>query len=344
MKFVIDESIPFIHGVFEPYAEVIYKIGADICKDDLLDADALISTSRTRCNEDLLEGTSVKIIATTTIGTDHMDMDYCSRKGIYVKNASGSKSGSVMNYVFSALYGAAARKSIPLTGATFGIVGLGSVGRRVESMAMTLGFKVMRCDPPRAAAEGPERFCTLDELLEGSDIVSLHVPLNDSTRAMADADFFSKMRLGAFFINTSRGELVVEDDLIRFIPKLGPVIIDAWNNEPDIDRDLMDLVDIATPHISGYSYQGKQQGTMMAVRAIARFFSISELYDFFPPAEVEGLEAVKLDLRGKTQGEIAAILQYNYPIFTDDFMFRMDPGGFQRLRQDYRYRREYYTD
>ena len=133
MKFVIDESIPFIHGVFEPYAEVIYKIGADICRDDLLDADALISTSRTRCNEDLLEGTSVKIIATTTIGTDHMDMDYCSRKGIYVKNASGSKSGSVMNYVFSALYGAAARKSIPLTGATFGIVGLGSVGRRVDS-------------------------------------------------------------------------------------------------------------------------------------------------------------------------------------------------------------------
>jgi len=137
---------------------------------------------------------------------------------------------------------------------------------------------------------------------------------------------------------------VVEDDLIRFIPKLGPVIIDAWNNEPDIDRDLMDMVDIATPHISGYSYQGKQQGTMMAVRAIARFFSIGELYDFFPPAEVEDLEAVKLDLRGKTQGEIAAILQYNYPIFTDDFMFRMNPDGFQRLRQGYRYRREYYTD
>lgn len=344
MKIVIDDSIPFIRGVFEPYAEVVYKDAGEICHEDLVDASALISRTRTRCNADLLENTGIKIIATTTISTDHVDVEYCERKGIYVKNAAGCNSGAVMNYVFSALYGAAARKSIPLTGTTLGIVGAGAVGRRVAAMGRNLGFKVLICDPPRAEKEGQDRFCTLDELLSSSDIVSMHVPLNSETRGMADASFFDKMREGAFFINTSHGGIVVEDDLIKAIPKLGPVIIDAWNNEPDIDRDLMDMVDIATPHISGYSYQGKQNGTMMAVRAVARFFSFPELYDFFPSAEVECLEAVKLDFHGKTQGEVAAILQYNYPIFTDDFIFRMNPDKFQTLRAGYRYRREFFTD
>lgn len=344
MKIVIDDSIPFIRGVFEPYADVVYKDAGEICHDDLVDASALISRTRTRCNAELLDGTEVKMIATTTIGTDHIDVDYCERKGIYFKNAAGCNSGAVMNYVFSALYGAAARKSIPLTGRTLGIVGAGAVGRRVEAFARSLGFKVLVCDPPRAEKEGQDRFTDLDTLLASSDIVSMHVPLNSETRGMADAAFFAKMSPGAFFINTSHGEIVVEDDLIKAIPNLGPVIIDAWNNEPDIDRDLMDLVDIATPHISGYSYQGKQNGTMMAVRAVARFFSFPELYDFFPAAEVECLEAVKLDFHGMSQGEVAAVLQYNYPIFTDDFMFRMNPDGFQKMRADYRYRREFYTD
>ena len=344
MKIVIDQAIPFVQGVFEPYADVVYREGAAICRDDIKDADALLTRSRTRCDEALLKGTRVKIIATATIGTSHIDIPWCEKNGIFFKTAAGSNAGGVMNYVISAMYGAAARKSIPLTGSTVGIVGAGSTGKRVEAAVRTLGFKTLVYDPPRAEAEGPGQFCSLRELLEGSDIVSLHLPVNDRTRDIANADFFSCMRHGALFINASNGGLVNEDDLINFAPKLGPIIIDTWKGEPDINRRLMDIADIATPHIAGYSYQGKQNATAMAVRAVARFFSISELYEYFPPTEFEGLEAVKLDLRGKTQGEITSMIQYNYPVFTDDFMFRINPEGFEEIRTNYRYRREFFTD
>lgn len=340
MKIVADKNIPFLEGVFEPYAEVVYVEGKEIEHSDITDADALIIRTRTRCNEELLEGTSVKIISTATIGTDHIDLDYCRRKGIIVYNAEGCNAGGVMQYVFSALYGIAARKSIKLTGANFGIVGVGHVGSKVEEMARYLGFNLLLCDPPRAEAEGSDKFCSLDYLLSNAQIVTMHTPLDETTRGMADVDFFSKMRPGSIFINASRGEVVDEQALMEAIPKLGAVVIDTWNNEPDINRELMDMVDIATPHIAGYSYQGKQNGTASAVRAVARCFGIVQLYDFFPKSEHPEMLPLKLDLNGKTQGEIAAIFQYNYPIFTDDFRFRMLPDNFEKMRSEYSYRRE----
>ena len=344
MKFVVDNAIPFIKGVFEPYADVEYIDGEDITRADIKDADALVIRTRTQCDSRMLRGSRVKMIATTTIGVNNIDMAYCSRHGIHVQNASGTVSGAVMNYVFSALYGAASRKSISLTGAVFGILGVGNVGSRVEQSARMLGFKVLRYDPLRARAEGPEDFCSLEQLLSEADIVTMHLPVNDTTRGMANADFFAKMKPGAFFINTAKGELVDEQALIEAAPKLGPVVIDAWCNEPDINRDLMQVADIATPHVSGYSYQGKLLATRSAVRAIARFYGLSELYDFFPVGDVAVRDAVRLDLRGKTQGEIASVFQYNYPIFTDDFMFRMNSESFNELRVKYRYRREFFIE
>ena len=343
IKIVVDDAIPFISGVFEPYADVVYKVGREISREDLLDAQALVIRTRTKCDAALLDGTKVKFIATATIGTDHIDHDYCDKAGIVVRNAAGCNAGGVMNYVFSALYGVASRKAIRLDGTKLGIVGVGNVGSRVDRVAGYLGFKVLKNDPPRMAAEGPDGFCPLDYLLQNSQVVTMHVPLDKTTFRMCDDAFFDKMKPGAIFINASRGEVVDDEALKRAIPKLGPVIIDTWNNEPDIDRELMNMVDIATPHIAGYSYQGKQNGTAASVRALARFFGFEKLYEFFPKTELESLEAVKLDLKGKKQGEITSALQYNYPIFTDDFMFRMDPGAFENLRSHYQYRREYYV-
>ena len=343
IKIVVDDAIPFISGVFEPYADVVYKVGREISREDLLDAQALVIRTRTKCDAALLDGTKVKFIATATIGTDHIDHDYCDKAGIVVRNADGCNAGGVMNYVFSALYGVASRKAIRLDGTKLGIVGVGNVGSRVDRVAGYLGFKVLKNDPPRMAAEGPDGFCPLDYLLQNSQVVTMHVPLDKTTFRMCDDAFFDKMKPGAIFINASRGEVVDDEALKRAIPKLGPVIIDTWNNEPDIDRELMNMVDIATPHIAGYSYQGKQNGTAASVRALARFFGFEKLYEFFPKTELESLEAVKLDLKGKKQGEITSALQYNYPIFTDDFMFRMDPGAFENLRSHYQYRREYYV-
>jgi erythronate-4-phosphate dehydrogenase len=344
IKIIVDDAVPFIKGVFEPYADVVYKAGKEICHDDLVDVDAMVIRTRTKCDSALLEGTPVKFIATATIGTDHIDFPYCDEKGIVVRNAAGCNAGGVMNYVFSALYGVASRKAVRLDGSKLGIVGVGNVGSRVDRVAGYLGFKVLKNDPPRMAAEGPEGFCSLDYLLQNANVVTMHVPLDETTKGMCNDSFFDMMKPGTIFINASRGEVVDEAALKRAIPKLGPVIIDTWNNEPDIDRELMDMVDIATPHIAGYSYQGKQNGTAAAVRSLSRFFGFEDLYEFFPKTEIVDLQAVKLDLKGKTQGEITSVLQYNYPIFTDDFMLRMDPGNFERMRSNYQYRREFYID
>ncbi len=344
MKFVVDKTIPFIENLFEPYAEVVYLEGKDISSDDVRDADGLVIRTRTKCNADLLDGSSVRMISTASIGSDHVDHEYCKEHGIHFATASGCNAVGVMNYVFAALYGIAARKSIDLEGKTLGIVGVGNTGSRVAAMARHIGLRTLLCDPPRAAVEGPDSFCPLDSLLKQADIVTLHVPLSDQTRKMANDRFFRRMKPGALFINTARGEVVDESALMRAIPKLGAVIIDTWNNEPYVNLDLVEKVDIATPHIAGYSYQGKQNGTALAVRAIARFFGIEPLYEFFPETPLAELEAIKLNLKGKPQGEIASVLSYNYPIFTDDFMFRMNPAGFENLRLNYSYRREFYVE
>lgn len=344
LKIVADKAIPFLEGVFDPYADMTYLPGDKIGPEDVRDADVLMVRTRTKCNADLLEGSKVKFIATATIGTDHIDFPYCDSKGIVVRNAPGCNAGGVMEYVFSALYGLASRKSISLQGDTIGIIGVGHVGSLIERMGRALGFRILKCDPPRAEAEGSFGFCDLEYLLQNSQIVTLHVPLDETTRGMADSEFFSLMQPGAFFINAARGEVVCDDALKAAIPKLGPVIIDTWNHEPDIDLDLMDKVAIATPHIAGYSYQGKQNGTAAAVRAVAHYFGITELYEFFPKTDLPENEAVKLDLKDLNQGEIASVLQYNYPIFTDDFMLRLNPENFDKLRSEYNYRREVYID
>ena len=343
MKIVADIDVPFLTGVLEPYGEVVYKKGMAITHEDVVDADALILRTRTICNAELLEGSSVKLIATATIGTDHVDFDYCNSHGIQVQNAAGCNAGGVMQYVFSALFGVAARKGIKIEGSTIGIIGVGNVGKKIEQMAQYLGFNVLRYDPPRAEAEGPEGFCSLEYLLENSQIVTMHVPLNETTRNMANEAFFALMQPGSIFINAARGEVVDEEAFMLALPKFGASVLDTWNNEPNINVDLVEMVDIATPHIAGYSYQGKQMGTAMAVRAVAHHFGIEPLYDFFPADEPDH-EPVLLDLKGKNHGQIAAVFQYNYPIFTDDFRFRMEPEKFEKLRSEYQYRREVYVE
>ena len=344
MKIVADTYIPFLKGVLEPYAEVVYLDGRAIDRQAMMDADAIVIRTRTRCCEETLSGTKVKMIASATIGTDHIDMAWCRKNGIEVQNAAGCNAGAVANYIFSAMYAMASRRAIKMEDAVLGIIGVGNVGRKVEHMARTLGLHVLLNDPPRAAAEGPEGFVTLDELLEKATIISLHVPLDERTHNMVDDAFFEKMQPGTIFINASRGEIVDESALLRARPKIGALALDTWCNEPNVSHILMDCCDIATPHIAGYSYQGKQNGTAMAVQAVARYFGIKELEFFRPATEEEALKPKAINVKGKTQGEIAAALQYNYPIFTDDFLFRVAPEDFERLRSEYNYRREFYFE
>ena len=318
-KIIIDNAVPYIQGVFEPWFEVVYAPGAAIDAQMVRDASALVIRTRTKCNAALLKGSSVEVIATATIGFDHIDMEYCASHGIAAFNAPGCNADAVMEYVFAALNVFGRRKS--LQGATLGVIGVGQVGHRVADMGRKRGFEVLENDPPlQAQGTSGRTFTDLDTLLETSDIVTVHIPLWQQNRGFANAAFFEKMKPGAIFINASRGGIADEDALLAARPKLGGLAIDVWKGEPNINRELLSAADIATPHIAGYSVVGKINGTTASVRRVAEHFNISELLQF----EIKH-----------------SYLPYNieaYDIMADDKMLRSAPADFELLRTNYRLR------
>lgn len=344
INIVADRTIPYLPGVLDPYVNMIYVDSSEIVRERVKDAHALITRMRTVCDANLLAGSNVNMIATTSVGTDHIDFDFCNRNGIEVYNAHGATANGVTQYVFSALYGVASRKAIKLDNATIGIIGAGNVGRTVAKVARYLGFNVLIYDPVRVPEDFADCMASMDELLRESNVVTIHTAIRDGYLNMADKSFFDKMKPGAFFINACRGEFVDEDALIAAVPKLGGVILDSWKHEPKVNVALLDKVDIGTPHISGYTLNSKLKSTASVVRRVAEHFDIEELKGFMPtPEEVnQTAEPVVLDLEGKTQGEITSIFQYNYPIFTDDFLFRIAPEDFDKMRAAYQPRREIY--
>ena len=324
LNIIIDSAIPYIKGILEPYADVRYIKGAEISREDVSTADALIVRTRTKCDRTLLEDSPVSMIATATIGTDHIDFDYCASRNIEVASAPGCNSSGVCQWVYAALKALSLKRNISMKGQTIGVVGVGNVGRKVAGMASRFGLEVLQNDPPRALREGPEAFVTLDELLSDADIVTLHIPLSEQTHNFASDDFFRKMKPGAIFINASRGEVVDEDALIANMGNLGGVALDVWKNEPLINRDLMNRVDIATPHIAGYSAQGKINGTNMALRAVCTHFGLPEL-----------LSTMGRGFQGDSVEEIDVD---SYDIMSDNAALRSNCDNFELLRNNYNYR------
>jgi len=347
IQIVADEKIPFLKGALEPVADMVYLPGEKITASDVRQADALIVRTRTRCDRVLLEGSSVKMIATATIGYDHIDTAYCQAKGISWTNAPGCNSSSVEQYIVSALLKLLQERRTRPSEYTMGIVGVGNVGSKVARAAKTLGFNVLLNDPPRENSEGSEKFTPLDELLAGSDIVSLHVPLNRDgtyrTLGLADSTFFNMIRDGAVLMNTSRGEVVDEAALKTALKdkQISAAILDVFSGEPVIDRDLMDLAWIVTPHIAGYSTDGKANGTSMSVRAVSRHFDLGmdgwEAEGVPDPDEKEIFadagQAPLLEVVG-------AVHKMTYAIALDDRALRSNPAHFEQLRGKYRVRRE----
>jgi len=357
MKIVVDKDIPFISGVLEEFAQVVYLPGKEIVADVIKDADALVVRTRTKCNAALLEGSSVKFIATATIGTDHIDLEYCAAAGIVVRNAAGCNSGGVMQYVYTALYGLASRNGLSLgqgnSFGTIGVIGVGNVGSKVASLGEYLGFEVLRCDPAKEMEQTLafnngyiqlkdfKDYYSLDYVLENSDIVTLHTDLNPSSRGLAGEEFFLKMKDGAIFINSSRGEVVCDDALKKYRDKLSGIILDVWNGEPDLDLELLEMADIATPHIAGYSYEGKVNGTVMAVKALGEHFNIPQLLNFkVVPPEKNNNFFSKGNL---TQNQISEYFGNIFPIFEHCADLKQNPQNFEQLRSNFKYRREFYV-
>lgn len=347
MKIVADDKIPFLKGVMEPYSEVLYLPGKEISRDHLVDADALIIRTRTRVDRELLEGTGVKFVATATIGYDHIDTNYLEKNRIQWTNAPGCNSGSVMQYVAAVFSWLSMNKGVNFEGTTLGIIGVGNVGTKVASMAAALGMRVLLNDPPRQRKEGSKGFIPLEVLLKESDIVTVHVPLNktgqDKTLALVDGHFINSLKPGAFLINSSRGPVVVDDELKKALKtdNLAGMVLDVWNHEPEIDSELVELVDIATPHIAGYSADGKASGTAMSVQAIARFFELP-MTNWFP-TDIPSPEDPIITIPGSQTQEKALreVILHTYPIQRDDSNLRHNLQKFEKLRGGYPVRREF---
>lgn len=347
LKFIIDNKIPFIKGAFENFAEVIYLPGNEIGPEDVKEADALIIRTRTKCNQALLDASKIQFIATATIGYDHIDTAYCKEKGIQWTNAPGCNSSSVEQYIVSALLFLADKNGFKPEKKTVGIIGVGNVGRKVEKACKALGYKVICNDPPRERIEGSIEFTSLDELLAQSDIVSMHVPLIsegiDSTVDMADKVFFEKMKPGACFINSSRGEVVNEQDLKNSMSagNIGDAVLDVFQNEPLLDLSLLHKLTLATPHIAGYSMDGKANGSAMSVQAISKFFKLG--LEQWQVENIPSPENPEIFVDGGQSDSIELIREvYNqcYDISDDHNNLRDEVDKFESLRGNYKLRRE----
>ena len=349
MKIVVDDKIPFIKGVLEPYAEVVYLRGDMFSPRLVFDADALIVRTRTKCDAALLNGSSVKFIATATIGYDHIDIAWCEANGVEWASAPGCNSSSVQQYIASLLATMAVQFGLNFYEMTLGVVGVGNVGSKVAKLGEILGMTVLLNDPPRAEKEGPELFVPLDEILSMSDVISLHVPLKTSganqTYHLFDKTTFECLRYSTILVNSSRGEVVDNNALKNALTNrvIGGAALDVWENEPNIDVELLSLLSIATPHIAGYSVDGKANGTAMSVQAISRFFKLP-LTEWQPtgiPDPVQPLH-FQLDCNGKSIIQcIREAIWYTYPINDDDGKLRYSPETFEQQRGEYPVRRDF---
>ena len=348
MKIIIDDKIPYIRGAFEEVAEVIYLPGSKTSPEVVKDADAIVTRTRTACNEKLLADSSVKFIATATIGYDHIDTDYCDAAGIKWTNAPGCNSKSVEQYIASTLMVLAEQKNIQLKDLTIGVVGVGNVGSKVARICKLFGMKVLLNDPPRERAEGSDAFVSLKQVMDEADIITLHVPLNmkgeDATYHLGNEAFFSSLKKKPIVINSCRGE-VVDTLAVKAALKSNQIsgfVCDCWENEPNIDLELLAMTEIATPHIAGYSKDGKATGTQMSVHAISQLFGLG-LENWQPSGvELPANPVFELDGAGLSEQKIIAkAILHTYDIRNDDQILRKNTDKFEQLRGDYPVRREF---
>lgn len=337
MKVIVDNKIPYIREALAELAdEVVYLPGKAFTPDIVRDADALITRTRTLCNRDLLAGSKVQFIGTATIGFDHIDTAYCKKAGIIWSNCPGCNAGAVEQYIHSVLLLLQQEKGLKLKNACIGIVGVGHVGSRVKQLAERLGMKVLLNDPPREA-QGESGFTDLQTLAQCCDVITFHTPLvkqgDFPTFHLADESFFASLQRQPYIINTSRGEVIDENALRKALNKglIKDAVIDVWEHEPNIALDLLNRIFIGTPHIAGYSADGKANATRMTLEAFCKFFDKEMKFTILPPDMPHPPFDSNEDIRR---------LQI-YDPRRDCAELRNHPELFEQLRGDYPLRREY---
>lgn len=331
INLIVEANVPFMKGLFESLANVKYLESEEITPEAMRDTDALITRTRTHCNAALLEGSKCQFIATATIGLDHIDRVYCSSHGIETVNAPGCNAPAVAQYVMAVIL-----KAYPdPRGKTLGVVGVGHVGSIVASWAASLGMKVLLNDPVREKEEGSSLFVDLSEIARESDIITFHTPLTKSPTEfpswhLCGREFLSSLVRKPIIINAARGGVVDTPAMIEAVEKgmVSRIAIDCWEGEPDVDRRLLELSWIATPHIAGYSLQGKERATAMCVDALCNHFSLPLPQLQFtrplpPPTNVTAEDILT-----------------SYDPLEDTRALKADPGNLEKLRNHYKLRME----
>lgn len=355
MRIVADANIPFVRECLSSVGEVRVLSGRDITPEAVADADALLVRSITVVNEQLLAGSRVRFVGTATIGFDHVDVSYLQRSGIGFASAPGSNANSAAEYVIAGLLEIARRRKIALEGKSIGVIGVGNVGGRVARKCEGLGMRVVKNDPPLQRQTRDPQYVGLEALYD-CDFITIHTPLTregiDKTFHLADREFFARLKQGAVFVNASRGAVVETQalkDAIR-AGRLGAVVLDVWEGEPNIDVELLGMVDLASPHIAGYSFDGKVAGMVMIYRSLCEHFGLTPKFDvknFLPVPEIPRLE---VETRDATDDELLVrIAERIYSISRDDRDTRQiadqppESRGrfFDALRKNYPVRREF---
>jgi erythronate-4-phosphate dehydrogenase len=357
MKIVADKSTAYVVEGFSPVGELEALDGRDITPEAVKDADILIVGTATKVDEKLLAKSGVCFVGTATTGFDHIDIGYLKKKGIAFASAPGSNANSVAEFVVAALLEVGHKYDIALEGRTIGIIGVGRIGSRVAKKCASLGMKLFLNDPPLYRKTGDKKYLPLKELFD-CDFITLHTPLTregaDKTYHLADEKFFNSLKDGSIFINTARGAVADTAAIKKAIKnsKLKAAVIDVWENEPDIDIELLKMAAIGTPHIAGYSHDGKAAGMVMVYRALCDYMMIKQermVEDFLlAPTVAE----IKIDSGEENQQEILRqTVKRIYDITKDDCSFRRvlklsknkRSFIFDRLRKTYRIRREFHN-
>ncbi len=336
MKVIVDNKIPYIKEAIESLAdEVVYLPGKAFTPEIVKDADALITRTRTRCDRNLLAESKVKFIGTATIGFDHIDTAYCQEAGITWSNCPGCNAGAVEQYIYSVLLLLQQEKGIALKGACLGIVGVGHVGSRIKQLADRLGMRVLLNDPPRAD-RGEKGFVDLGTLARECDIITFHTPLQRNgkyrTYHLADESFFHLLEKKPYIMNTSRGEVIETEAILHALSagNISGAVIDVWENEPNINLELLNKVFIGTPHIAGYSADGKANATRMVLESFCRFFGKEMDFSIVPPEQPH--------LPYDSDENVRQLQMYNP--YVDCEALRAHPEAFEQLRSEYHLRKE----
>ncbi len=355
MKIIADANIPFVSECFSSIGQVTVVGGRQITPSILADADVLLVRSITPVGPELLTGSKVRFVGTATIGFDHVDRGFLEKNDIGFASAPGSNANSAAEYVIAGLLEVAQRHHLTLEGSSIGIIGVGNVGGRVARKCTALGMRVLLNDPPLQRQTGDVKYLPLKELF-GCDFLTLHTPLTfdgpDKTHHLADERFFESLKNGCVFVNASRGA-VVDGGALKVAMRRGrlrAVVLDVWEKEPAIDVELLKMVNIGTPHIAGYSLDGKINGLIMIYRSVCEYFGLQpklDVGDFLPEPPVP---QVKLNQRvGHEQDAVFKAVREVYRIDQDDERLRrvldepVEKRGayFDKLRKDYPVRREF---